>query len=268
MIKKKLNKLEAKDKLQIRWLFIKDVFKDKKTTFENQLDNSYKLVTNKFDLDMHTNQYRYICFTLKDNAKTIREINCGFSLTRTKRISIYDATTETIIFNKESSLNTYQNFINSCSLAAAALKYIYNINFMSDISFACLRKVYPVDSLSEDNTTDIKIDPNLAEELEKAGFSDFIKRESIVFEFLGFNGLPTGAYISTVNSDNTMTKTDNKETVRIKFSVLTSGYSIKTVELSDLGGLTQSIEICDEDGNWKPDIITDIVPKVEFRKIN
>lgn len=137
---------------------------------------------------------------------------------------------------------------------------------MSNISFACLRKVYPVDSLSEDNTTDIKIDPNLAEELEKAGFSDFVKRESIVFEFLGFNGLPTGAYISAVNSDNTMTKTDNKETVRIKFSVLTSGYSIKTVELSDLGGLTQSIEICDDEGNWMPDIITDIVPKVEFRK--
>lgn len=30
MIKKKLNKLKAKDKLQIRWLFIKNVFKDKK----------------------------------------------------------------------------------------------------------------------------------------------------------------------------------------------------------------------------------------------
>lgn len=122
-------KLKAKDKLQIRrWLF--DVFKDKKITFENQLDNSYKLVTNKFDLDMHTNQYSNISFTLIDNAKTIREINCMFSPTRTKRICIYDATTETIIFNKESSLNTYQDFINFCNLGLDYLIDLYKIQYL------------------------------------------------------------------------------------------------------------------------------------------
>lgn len=79
---------------------------------------------------MHTNQYSSICFTLKDNAKTIREINCIYSPTRTKHIWIYDATMQTIIFNKVNSLNTYQDFINFCNLGLNYLIDLYKIQYL------------------------------------------------------------------------------------------------------------------------------------------